>query len=66
MRPIWFFVGALLLVVGGIVLAAGMANLFWPEEQQTMLAHLHPRIWWGTIMCAAGALFLSFNRKLVE
>jgi drug/metabolite transporter (DMT)-like permease len=66
MRPIWFFVGALLLLVGVIILAAGLANLVWPDAQRTVLAQLHPRIWWGAIMCIAGGLFLAFNRKLVE
>lgn len=66
MRPIWFFVGGLLLLLGVIILGAGLADLVWPEEARTALAHLHPRIWWGGIMVIGGLLFLLSNRRVAE
>jgi hypothetical protein len=63
MKPIWYFVGILLLVLGVLVLGAGIYGMIAGEPQRTVLADLHPRVWWGAIMTVAGALFLFFNRK---
>lgn len=63
MKPIWYFVGILLLVIGVLVLGAGLLDLAAGVTPRTVLADLHPRIWWGAIMTVAGALFLLFNRK---
>jgi hypothetical protein len=65
MKPIWYFVGILLLVIGILVLGAGIAGLISGEASTTVLGSLHPRVWWGAIMTVAGALFLFFNRKTV-
>ncbi len=65
MKPIWYFVGILLLVLGVLVLGAGLYGLMSQEPHRTVLAELHPRVWWGAIMTVAGALFLFFNRKTV-
>ena len=63
MKSIWFFVGILLLVLGVLILGAGIIGLMSDEPGQTVLANLHPRVWWGGIMTVAGMLFLVFNRK---
>lgn len=60
MKPIWYFVGLLLLAIGLLVLGAGILDL---NGATTVLAHLYPRVWWGGIMVLAGTLFLLFNRK---
>jgi len=65
MKPIWYFVGILLLVLGVLVLGAGIIDLISGELPKTVLADLHPRVWWGSIMTVAGVLFLLFNRKTV-
>lgn len=60
MRPIWYFVGIMLLTMGALVLVSGIYHLIVPPENPTVLAHLHPAIWWGSVMVAGGAiLFLS-------
>ena len=63
MKPIWYFVGLFLLINGIIVTAAGVADYLNPPAQTTVLADLHPGIWWGAIILVSGALFLLFNRK---
>ncbi len=63
MKSIWYFVGLMLLVMGGLVLLAGLIELIVPSAQQTVLADVHPGIWWGAIMVAAGAIFFGKNRK---
>ena len=63
MRPIWFFVGLLLLIIGSIVLLNGVYLIFEPPQGKTVLAELHPNIWWGGIMLAGGLTFYLANRK---
>jgi hypothetical protein len=63
MKPIWYFVGILLLSMGAIVLGSGILALLNPPPQQKVLSHLHPDIWWGIVMAAAGLVFFLLNRK---
>jgi hypothetical protein len=63
MKPIWYFVGLLLLSMGVIVLISGILALMNPPPQQKVLANLHPDLWWGIIMTAAGLIFFLSNRK---
>jgi hypothetical protein len=65
MKPIWYFVGILLLAIGILVLGGGLYGLMTNEAPKTVLGQLQPRVWWGGIMTVAGALFLLFNRKSV-
>jgi hypothetical protein len=62
MRSIWYFVGLMLLVAGGLVLAAGLGDLFSPPGRSTVLAETHPAVWWSAVMIVAGGLFLYYNR----
>jgi len=67
MKPIWYFVGLFLTATGVIVLASGIYDLFNPPVQKTVLAELHPGVWWGGIILLAGLLFFLTNRnKTVE
>ena len=63
MKPIWYFVGLVLLVMGALVLLAGVMDLVSPSERKTILAELHPGIWWGGVMIAAGAIFYFKHRR---
>lgn len=63
MRPIWYFVGWLLLIIGCIVCAAGIYGAVYPPEHQTVLYKLHTGIWWGAIITVAGLIFLLANRN---
>jgi FtsH-binding integral membrane protein len=63
MKPIWYFVGLMLSAMGAVVLIAGVANYLSPPARQTVLSQLHPELWWGVVMIAAGLLFFFMNRK---
>jgi hypothetical protein len=63
MKPIWFFVGILLLLIGLIIGMTGIYQYSTPPEHQPVLADLHTSIWWGGIMIVAGLVFLLANRK---
>ena len=62
MKPIWYFVGLILLTIGGLVLLTGIYMLAFGVKSLTALANLHPNIWWGAIMVVAGAGFFFKNR----
>jgi hypothetical protein len=61
---IWFFIGALVLAYGILVLGAGIYDLFSPSSPAVVLDELHAGIWWGALMIILGAIpfFKSFPR----
>ncbi len=63
MKPIWYFVGLILLVIGGIIFLTGVYQLFDPPETKTVLSEIHPNIWWGIIMFLFGGLMFLKTRK---
>jgi hypothetical protein len=62
---IWFFIGALVLAYGVLVLGAGIYDLFSPVSPPVVLGELHAGIWWGALMIVLGAIpfFKSFPRE---
>ena len=64
MRPIWFFIGLMLLLIGGLVFIAGIYYLLNPGQSSTVLQEVHPNIWWGGLMLIVGGIFLFFNRNV--
>jgi len=62
MKPIWWFVGLMLLAMGAVVLAAGLYLLAYPPAHTTVLARLRPNLWWGAVMMLAGAIFVFTHR----
>jgi hypothetical protein len=63
MKPIWYFVGLILLSMGFIVLLTGLYILFASKETHTVLGELYPDIWWGVIMMIVGGAFFFFHRN---
>ena len=63
MKPIWYFVGLLLLIMGTIIVIAGIFTWMNPPPEHKVLAYLHPDIWWGGVMVLGGLIFLISNRK---
>lgn len=57
MLSIWFFIGALLLVYGILILGAGIYDLFKPPEHPVVLAQLHAGIWWGALLIVLGGFY---------
>lgn len=60
MISIWFFIGALLLIYGVLILGAGLYEKAAPAEHPVVLANLHAGIWWGALLIVLGA-FYSFR-----
>ena len=64
MRPIWFFVGWLLTIIGSIVLIAGIVNFFTILPNTTVVARLHPNLWWGAILAIVGIAYIIKNKDI--
>ena len=65
MKPIWYFVGLVLVTMGGLILLDGIYNLLTGNFHQTVLAHLHPEIWWSALMVVVGVVFLILSRNMI-
>lgn len=57
MISIWFFIGALLLIYGVLILGAGLYDLATPPEHPVVLANLHAGIWWGALLIVLGGFY---------
>ena len=62
-NTIWCAVGLMLFVIGAVVLCSGLVILIFHIHEKTVLANLHPDIWWGSIMVVVGVIFFSVNIK---
>lgn len=56
MLPVWFFIGLILLVYGVVITATGIYEFNHPPN--TILANLHPALWWGGILTVIGLLYV--------
>lgn len=63
MKPIWYFVGLILMVMGGLIFLSGLYQLISPPTVKTVLAEIHPNLWWGTLMFAFGGVMYLKTRK---
>ena len=57
--PIWFFIGVLLVVYGGMICGYGVVELStgnYPPGVQ--LTNLHTPIWWGGLLALLGLLYV--------
>jgi hypothetical protein len=57
MVSIWFFIGALLLIYGVLILGAGVYELSAPAVHPVVLSNLHAGIWWGALLIALGGFY---------
>jgi len=57
--PIWFFIGALLLLYGLIIFGVGVYHLVVPPppEARVALYDLHADVWWSALMIVTGAFY---------
>jgi uncharacterized membrane protein YdbT with pleckstrin-like domain len=63
MKPIWYFVGLMLTLMGLVIEISGLYRYFSAEHTKTVLENLHPEIWWGAIIIIAGVILLLANRR---
>ena len=55
MLPVWFFIGALLLVYGVIILSVGVEEYRHPPA--VVLANYHASLWGGILLTLLGAFY---------
>lgn len=66
MKPIWFFVGLILVIMGIIIFVSGIYLFFNPPQYKTVLFEIYPNIWWGAIMILLGLImYLNTRNKTV-
>ncbi|MEJ5350014.1 MAG: hypothetical protein WHS65_00330 [Melioribacteraceae bacterium] len=65
MKPIWYFVGLILLIIGGIIFLTGIYYLLNPSARYTVLSETHPNIWWGAVMLIFGSILYFKNRNKI-
>ena len=56
---IWFFIGVLLVVYGGMIVGYGIyewVNASYPAGVQ--LTNLHTPVWWGGVLFLIGVLYV--------
>lgn len=57
MVSIWFLIGLLLVAYGLLIVGAGIYEAVIPPARPTVLANLHPGIWWGLLILALGGFY---------
>jgi hypothetical protein len=64
-QAIWCSVGLMLSSIGCVILLSGLTFIIFHIQHQTVLANLHPDVWWGGIMLAVGLTFflINYNRR---
>jgi hypothetical protein len=63
MKAIWRSVGLILLSMGTVIFLTGLYEVFFRIKIHTVLAHLYPNIWWGSILILVGMIFFLTNRR---
>ncbi|MGB2868984.1 MAG: hypothetical protein WBD36_11070 [Bacteroidota bacterium] len=63
MKSIWYFVGVMLTVMGSLIFLSSAYDLFQSIPQKTVLAGLHPGLWWSILMVVAGIVFIGIRQK---
>ncbi len=57
MISIWFFIGALLLIYGVLILGTGLYEWLANRPPNVVHADLHAGIWWGALLVVLGAIY---------
>ena len=65
LKTIWYLVGIIIFIMGVLVLMAGLIDALGSSPPETVLADLHPGIWWGATMVVTGGIFLFSNKGKV-
>ena len=63
MKPIWFFVGLMLTIIGTLIMASSLYDYFNHGQTRTVLAHLHPGMWWSAVIIVAGIVFVRIKES---
>lgn len=58
MKPIWYFVGWMLLMIGSLIVIAGILNLFMTLPSTSVVGETHPDLWWGGLIILIGSFYI--------
>jgi len=56
--PIWFFIGVLLLVYGGLITGYGLYEVATGQLADVALKELHAPVWWGAVLFLLGLFYV--------
>lgn len=54
---IWFFIGVLLTIYGGMIFGYGLFELSSGHHANVVLGELHAPVWWGGLMFLLGIFY---------
>lgn len=54
---VWFFIGVTLLIIGLLITSFGLFAFASGVVGTTVLAKLHPELWWGGLLILIGAFY---------
>lgn len=63
MKPIWYFVGLMLLTMGTVIFISGLYHLVYPPATRTVLSEHHPAVWWGAFTAVFGGVMFLLSKK---
>lgn len=63
MKPIWYFVGLILMIMGSLIMLTGLYHVIDPPAVNKVLSDTHPDIWWGAVMTIFGGIMFAKTRK---
>jgi FtsH-binding integral membrane protein len=56
--PVWFFVGVMFVVYGVMIFVTGLVE--WSNPPETVMANLHPPVWWGGLLVVLGGVYCYY------
>ncbi len=66
-RPIWYFVGWMLSVIGLLIVIAGIISLFTALPSTSVVKSTHPDLWWGAFITIIGIFYIwKFSGRRIE
>ena len=57
-RTIWYLVGWMLFVIGGLIFIAGLVGLFVMLPSTSVVEHTRPDLWWGGFITLVGVFYI--------
>ena len=54
---VWFFIGVTLLIIGLLIFGSGLIDYATGVVGTTVLAELHPDLWWGGLLVIIGGWY---------
>jgi hypothetical protein len=63
-RPIWYFVGWMLLTIGGLIVIAGILSFFHDLTNTSVVNGTHPDLWWGGFIFLVGVFYIWKHKSV--